>query len=175
MRSPFAVVAMGVSGSGKTTFGKALAEQERMMFFDGDDFHSPENVAKMRAGQPLDDADRAGWLRAIGAALAREAKAGRDSLVACSALKLRYRETLRSFVPDLCVIHLDLTKELAAERVGGRAGHYMPASLVDSQFAALEVPHGEPNTLILDAALPIARLTEQAGQWLHAGDRPHGA
>lgn len=175
MNAPHALIVMGVSGSGKTTFGMALAKRESMAFRDGDDFHSAANVAKMRAGRPLDDDDRAGWLQAIGATLAQHVASGRSCIVACSALKARYRQMLRSLVPSLRVIHLNLTRALATERVSGRTGHYMPASLVDSQFTALEAPHGEPHTLILDAALPVDALTERARAWLHADDPSLGS
>jgi gluconokinase len=160
---------MGVAGSGKSALGQRLAAATASPFFDGDDFHPPENVARMRAGQPLTDADRAGWLDNIAAALALHAQRGDRCIVACSALKARYRDRLRAAAPNLHVLFLDVPQAVAASRVGERQDHYMPASLVPSQFAILEAPRGEANTLALDACAPLPELVEQARRWWLGG------
>ncbi|MGD9484414.1 gluconokinase [Streptomyces sp. TRM70308] len=127
---------MGVSGSGKTTVGERLAARLSVPYAEADDFHPPGNVAKMAAGTPLDDADRAPWLDAIAAWLAEHA--GRGGVVTCSALKRRYRDRLREAAPRLFFVHLDGSPELIAERLAGRSGHFMPPALLRSQLEALE-------------------------------------
>ena len=139
MKPPLIVV-MGVSGAGKTTLGRALAGAVGWDFADADDFHPPENIAKMRAGVPLSDADRAPWLAALGEEAGRRAAAGRPLVLACSALKRTYRDTLRTCVPDARFVFLDGARETLAARLASRDGHFMPASLLDSQLAALEPP-----------------------------------
>ncbi len=156
---------MGVAGSGKSAVGERLARASGIRFLDGDDFHPPENVRRMQAGQPLTDADRAGWLDNIAQALADHARRSVPCIVACSALKARYRARLRAAVPALRVAFLDVPQQVATERVGARAGHYMPASLVASQFADLEPPSGEPHTLALDARAPLPDLVERVRRW----------
>jgi gluconokinase len=147
-----AVVVMGVAGAGKTTVGKALAAALDAEFIDGDDLHTDEARAKMRSGQSLTDEDRWPWLDRIGAALATGLHAGRRTIVACSALKRAYRDRLRASAgPALQFVYLAAKPEAMRARVGGRRGHYMPASLVDSQFAALEPPSGEPDVLEVSA------------------------
>ncbi|GAA3711584.1 gluconokinase [Gordonia hankookensis] len=133
MRSP--VVVMGVSGSGKSTVGAALAQRLRVPFADADDFHSPENIAKMSAGHPLDDDDRRPWLEAIGDWLADHADGG---VMSCSALKRAYRDVLRTHAPTVCFAHLDGSMEVIARRQSARPGHFMPPALLESQFATLE-------------------------------------
>jgi len=146
---PLALVVMGVSGSGKTTLGLALAAALGAEFIDGDDLHSDAARAKMAAGHALTDADRWPWLDRIGAALA---EAGKRRIVACSTLKRVYRDRLRAAAgPKLRFIYLAATPEAMRERVAARAGHYMPASLVDSQFATLEAPNGEPDVIEVSA------------------------
>jgi gluconokinase len=155
----FTLIVMGVSGSGKTTFGLALAEAKSVPFFDGDDLHTPAARAKMTAGIALNDADRAPWLDRIGAELADTAAHPRGAIVACSALRRAYRDRLRAAVGrDLRFVFLDGDKELMRRRVADRRGHYMPASLIDSQFAALEPPSGEDDvaTIAADASLAVA-------------------
>ncbi len=146
-----AVVVMGVSGSGKTTVGKRLAKALGVAFVDGDDLHSPEARAKMSSGQPLDDADRWPWLDRIAAALA-DSRAPRGRVVACSALRRAYRDRLRAGAgEEMRIVYLEANPRLMRERVASRRGHYMPASLVDSQFAALEPPVGEGDVMTLAA------------------------
>jgi gluconokinase len=131
---------MGVTGAGKTTVGRLIAERLGARFADADDYHPAENVAKMRAGIPLDDADRAPWLARLNGLL-READAKGESLVlACSALKDAYRERLAQGVAGLRLVLLDGTREMLASRLAGRTGHYMNPALLDSQLATLERP-----------------------------------
>jgi gluconokinase len=155
-----AVVVMGVAGAGKTTVGKRLAERLGVEFIDGDNLHTAAARAKMGAGRALDDADRWPWLDRIAAALADPA-APRGRVVACSALKRAYRDRLRAGVGTaLRFVYLKADPDLMRARVAGRRGHYMPASLVDSQFATLEPPIGETDVVTLaadadlDAAIP---------------------
>ena len=148
----FTIVVMGVSGSGKTTVGKAIAERRSVAFVDGDDLHSPEARAKMTAGVPLTDEDRAPWLDRIGHALADAAAYPDGLVIACSALRRVYRDRLRAIVgPSLRFLFLKGDKALMRSRVAERKGHYMPASLVDSQFAALEPPEAEGDVVTLAA------------------------
>ncbi len=153
---------MGVSGSGKTTLGKGIAGACDLPFFDGDDLHSPEARAKMTAGIALNDDDRAPWLDRIGALLADANAHPRGAIVACSALRRAYRDRLRTAVgPELRFIYLEADKALMRQRVANRPDHYMPASLVDSQFATLEPPAGEADVVTLDAdASPALALSE---------------
>jgi carbohydrate kinase (thermoresistant glucokinase family) len=144
---------MGVSGSGKTTVGAALAVALGVPFVDGDSLHPPANVAKMAAGRPLDDADRAPWLDAVAEVLG----AG-PVVVACSALRRRYRDRLREAAPDLELVWLDGERQLLQQRLADRRHEYMPATLLDSQLAALERPDPDENALRLDVARPVDEL-----------------
>jgi gluconokinase len=133
-------VVMGITGSGKTTVGAALAHALGVDFVEGDDYHPPENVRRMASGIPLTDDDRAGWLRAL-ATLIREAKgAGAGLVLACSALKRSYRDVLRAAAPELRFVFLNGPRALISERLAERRGHFMPASLLESQLATLEEP-----------------------------------
>ncbi len=147
-----AIVVMGVSGSGKSTLAALLADRLGCPLIEGDEFHSAANVAKMAAGHPLDDADRWPWLDRVGQAVGAAAQRG-IAVAACSALKRRYRERLQaaSDVPLLFVL-LDTEADELARRLTERAGHYMPASLLDSQLATLERPAPGERALTLDAA-----------------------
>ena len=164
-----AVVVMGVSGSGKTTVGQALAERTGWRFADGDDFHPPANVEKMRAGVPLDDEDRRPWLLRLNGLL-RDAVAREEPIViACSALREPYRALLAAGLPGLLFVHLAGSPAMIEERLAGRAHRYMPASLLASQFATLEPP---AEALTLDAAQPVSRLVDAILERLGARDEP---
>jgi gluconokinase len=133
-------VVMGVSGSGKTVIGSALARSLGVEFVEGDAFHSEENVKRMTSGIALTDEDRAPWLRSIAARLRAAKDAGTGLVVSCSALKRSYRDLLRAEAGEVQFIFLKGARALIAERLATRSGHYMPASLLDSQFTALEEP-----------------------------------
>ena len=156
---PPIVTVMGVSGSGKTTVGAALAQRLRVPFADADDFHPPENVAKMSAGTPLDDLDRLPWLHTIGSWQAEHAAVG--AVVSCSALKRWYRDVLREAAPRQTFVHLDGHPDVVARRVAGRPGHFMPASLVESQFATLEPLGDGEHGLTLDLDLSVDELVSR--------------
>jgi carbohydrate kinase (thermoresistant glucokinase family) len=149
------VVVMGVSGSGKSSVGAELARTMGRDFVDGDDLHPASNIEKMRDGVPLDDADRAPWLRAVAAVLADHAAHPTGVVVACSALKRTYREALRS-VHGVSFVFLDADRAMIERRLATRAGHFMPSTLIASQFDALERPStSAADVLIVDAVLPV--------------------
>ena len=152
------VVLMGVSGSGKTTIGTALAERLGWPFLDGDDFHPPENVAKMSAGTPLTDEDRWPWLDRLNSELrAREAKS-ESAVLACSALKQAYRDRLARGLAHWKLVFLHASFELLHRRIEERKHKYMPASLLQSQFATLEPP---AKAIQIDVAEPLERSVER--------------
>jgi gluconokinase len=134
------LVVMGVSGSGKTTIAKGIAAAKGWTLLEGDTFHPPANVAKMAAGTPLTDEDRWPWLRAIAAAIDACRARGESAVVACSALRRAYREILIGDRPDVRLVYLRGSQALIGERMRARHGHFMPASLLDSQFQTLEEP-----------------------------------
>jgi gluconokinase len=136
MSIPHVVVVMGVAGTGKTTVGRLVAEALGVPYAEGDDFHPPENIAKMSAGIPLDDADRGPWLDAIGTWA--HGRAGLGGVVSGSALKRAYRDRLRAAAPGVVFLHLTGDRRLIGKRMTERTGHFMPPALLDSQFAALE-------------------------------------
>jgi gluconokinase len=143
---------MGVSGSGKSTVGAAFARALDVPFIEGDEYHPPGNVRKMASGIPLTDEDRAGWLRALAARLREAEEAGSGVVMSCSALKRAYRDALRAAAPDVRFIFLRGVRPLIAERLSRRRGHFMPPSLLDSQFAALQEPSPDENAWVCDAA-----------------------
>ncbi len=152
---------MGVSGCGKSTVGTRLAQRIGATFLDADDFHPPANVARMRAGIALTDAERAPWLDALSARLAA-AGAGDESVVlACSALKRSYRDALRRGAPALTLVYLTGSTALLAERVGARPGHYMPPTLLPSQLATLEPPGADEQAITLDVVAATDALVAQ--------------
>lgn len=151
---PVWVVVMGVSGCGKSSLGAALAQALGLPLVEGDDFHAPQSVAKMRSGIPLDDADRAGWLQVLGQALVARPQ---GAVLTCSALKRDYRQRLRAAVPALQFVFLQLSREEAQRRVAARTTHFFAPSLVADQFATLESPEGERGVMTIDATEPVAR------------------
>ena len=153
---------MGVSGCGKSTVGALLAQRLGAEFIEGDSLHPPSNVAKMAAGTPLTDADREGWLQTIAAQLGAAHAADRSLVVSCSALKRAYRDTLRARAPDLRFIYLKGDFDLLGARIAARSGHYMPASLLASQFAALQEPAEDEHAMTLDCRLEPEALAAQA-------------
>ena len=159
------LVVMGVAGCGKSTVGLAIAANLGVPLVEGDAFHPPSNVARMRAGIALDDADRAGWLDALGVELQRHP----DGMVLpCSALKRIYRERLRAASPGLRFMHLELTRDEARRRVAQRQSHYFGPDLIDSQFDTLENPRGEAGVLSVDATEPIEVLVGRLVDWIGA-------
>lgn len=163
-----ALLIMGVAGCGKSSVSQAICALDGAQGIEGDAFHPAENIRKMSAGIPLTDDDRAGWLETLADQLRQALAAGKRPVLTCSALKQAYRERLRQAVPGLGVVFLELPREVAARRVAERPGHFMPATLVDSQYAALEAPHDEPLTLAVDATLPVEAIAEQAVAWWRA-------
>jgi gluconokinase len=151
-RTGYALVVMGVSGSGKTTVAELLAKQLGWPYMEGDRLHPPANVEKMRQGIPLTDADRAPWLDRIGEELKRWAAEGRSGVMTCSALRRAYRDRIRSARPDVRFVYLKGSQTLIESRVAARHHEYMPASLLKSQFATLEEPTpDEPGVVTVDA------------------------
>lgn len=158
------VVFMGVAGCGKSTVATAVAQSVGLPLVEGDDFHPADNQEKMRKGIPLTDVDRADWLNTLGQTIAHHHG---GSALTCSALKRSYRDLLRSYVPDLRFVFLDVDKATALARVSARAGaHLFPPTLVTSQFATLESPVGEPGVMWVDATKPLAELTPAITDWL---------
>lgn len=165
---PRRVVVMGVSGCGKSTVGAALAAHMGWNFVEGDSLHPPENVAKMAAGQALNDDDRAGWLKTLAAQLAQARNTAQGLVVSCSALKRSYRECLRSGDPDTLFVHLVGEQAVIAARMAARTHEYMPASLLQSQFAALQPPESDEQALCLSILLAPTQLTQSIAQHLQA-------
>jgi gluconokinase len=170
------VVVMGVTGSGKTTVGQLLAERLGVSYAEADSFHPPANIVKMAAGQALDDDDRYPWLAAVaGWIAARGANgAGTGGVVSCSALKARYRDMLRAADPNVWFLHLAVDPDVIAERVAGRIGHFMPVSLVASQFEALEALRADEAGMVVDGCLAPDMVVRLVLRHLTAGDRAVG-
>jgi carbohydrate kinase (thermoresistant glucokinase family) len=160
-----AVVVMGVTSSGKSTVGEALARELGVPFIEGDALHPEANVAKMSAGTPLTDEDRWPWLQKIGEELAKH----KGAVASCSALKRVYRQTIAVAAGrSVSFVHLHGSKELLASRMSGRKGHFMPLSLLDSQLATLEIPQAGEPALTLDIAAPVDELVAKAKSFLMA-------
>ena len=162
-----ALVVMGVSGCGKSSLAIAIAQDLGGSMLEGDSFHPAASQEKMAQGTPLTDADRAGWLVALGEELAN--CGDKNIVLSCSALKKSYRDILRSYKANLRFVYLDISPATALARVSSRAvaeGHFFPATLVDNQFATLEVPTGEAGVLTVDATASMPELVAQARSWL---------
>lgn len=157
------LVVMGVAGCGKSSLGAAIAQAQGLPLIEGDDFHDAASRLKMNQGIALTDQDREGWLNRLCQELQRQSG---GAVLTCSALKRKYRDRLRTAVPRLGFVFLELTPAAARQRVASRASHFFAASLVDSQFATLESPVGEDLVLPLDATAPIGQLQTQVGDWL---------
>ena len=158
---------MGVSGSGKTTVGSALADALGMRFVDADDLHPDSNVAKMAANIPLTDDDRWPWLNAVGEHL--QAARATGLVMACSALRRAYRDRIRSVAPDVVFVHLDGTRELLAARIAARTDHFMPSTLLESQLATLEPLEPDEAGLVMDVGMPVADLVDGVATRLREG------
>lgn len=155
---------MGVSGCGKTTLARALAERYGLCFLDADDFHSEESRARMAQGIPLNDELRAPWIDAICARLRQSSERGEGCTLAFSGLKKMYREPLRYTGFNTTFLFLDGDKATISERMKSRKGHFMSAQLLDSQFSTLEKPPNEPDVFRLNAAEPVERLVREAAE-----------
>ena len=168
-----AIVMMGVAGCGKSSLGARVAERIGARLIEGDDYHSAQSREKMSQGIALTDDDREGWLARLGELLnAARSEACHDdtacAVLNCSALKRAYRDRLRAAVADLRFVYLEIDRAEALRRVSSRAGdHFFPVQLVDSQFATLEAPTGEPFVLTLDATLPLSELADRVVDWLN--------
>ena len=163
-----AVLVMGVAGAGKTTLGERLAADLGWTFLDGDDLHPAANVAKMAAGVPLTDADRAPWFAAIGEVIDSWATHGTPGVVAASTLKRAYRAGLRAGRPQIELVYLGGERDLLATRLAQRTGHFMPPGLLDSQIATLEPPDLEERAIEVDIALPLERQIAEVTATLRA-------
>ena len=164
------VVVMGVSGSGKTTAGKALGARLGVRYSDADDIHPTANVAKMQAGRPLTDEDRWPWLDAVGAWLSAHAESG--AIVSCSVLRRAYRDRIRRTVPAALYWHLAGPEALVETRMRARRGHFMPATLLRSQYEALEPLEPDEHGVTVDLDQPVPALVDEFVAWL-AAHAPH--
>jgi len=158
MSNPPLVVVMGVSGSGKSTVGAALAQRLGVPFADADDLHPAANIAKMSRGEALDDDDRRPWLETIGRWLEAHPDGG---VVSCSALKRAYRDQLRQHVPGLELLHLQGGRDVITRRQASRPGHFMPATLLASQFATLEPLEPDEHGVVIDVDQSVDRIVQQ--------------
>jgi carbohydrate kinase (thermoresistant glucokinase family) len=163
------LVVMGVAGVGKTTLAEALADRLGWAFQEGDALHPAANIAKMTAGQPLTDADRLPWLDAIGAWIDGRLARRQSGVVTCSALKRAYRERLSSGRPGVTFVFIRLDQARVAERIARRKGHFMPPSLLASQFADLEPPGPDEPVIVVDGAAPIATQVEAVERAVRSG------
>ena len=155
---PVVLVLMGVSGCGKTTIGELLAERLHLPYEEGDALHPPANVAKMAAGHPLDDADRAPWLAKVADWVDARLDAGESGVITCSALKRSYRALIARRGAGVEFVYLHGSRELIASRLAGRHGHFMPPTLLDSQFATLEEPGADEPAIRVEIGEPPAAI-----------------
>ena len=160
------VVVMGVSGAGKSTIGTLIADALNFRFVDADSLHPLANIRKMAAGTPLSDADRWPWLDLVGHELAHAQ--GRGMVVACSALKRRYRDAIRRQAPDTIFLHLDGSVEVLSTRLEGRSGHFMPPALLASQVATLERLESDESAVVVDISASMSHIVERAVAGIHA-------
>jgi len=158
---PLVLVVMGVSGSGKTTIGKLLAERLGWHYQEGDALHPPGNVAKMSAGMALTDADRTPWLRRIADHIDACRINGGAAVVTCSALKRAYRDVIVGDRPDVGLVHLRGSRDLIGRRLAARKGHFMPTSLLDSQFGTLQAPSAEERAITVDVGGTPAEIVDE--------------
>ena len=164
---------MGVSGSGKSTVAGLLAGRLGCDLAEGDELHPPENVAKMTAGVPLTDTDRMPWLQRVAAWIADHVDNARDGVITCSALKRSYRDLLRGSSGDVVFVYLRGTTDTIAHRLAARHGHYMPSSLLDSQFADLEPPGPDEHAVTVDIGPPPDEIVRRVIQVIGADDSSH--
>jgi len=167
------LLVMGVSGAGKTTLAEALAPRLGYAFIDADDLQPPGNRAKMAAGKPLDDADRAPWLDAVAQVIAGWAATGQGGVIACSALKRAYRDRLRAADPGLVTIYLDVEEAELRRRLARRRGHFFPAELLASQLAVLEPPTCDEGVVSVSGELTLVDAVEEIVRRLSAGELDH--
>lgn len=160
--APWVVIVMGVSGVGKSTIAEALDRELGWPFQEGDALHPPSNVQKMHAGVPLTDADREPWLAAVKAWIDGRVAAGEPGLVTCSALKRRYRESLVAGRAQVRVLYLKADEQVIEERIKARTGHFMPASLLESQLHILEEPSADENPIVVDVAGTLEETVQAA-------------
>ena len=159
------VVITGVSGSGKTTVGRALATSLTWMFYDSDDLHSPENIAQMARGEGLTDEQRQPWLWRVRDLIEQCVHREKNAVVACSALRAQYRQVLADGLPDVLFVFLNVDKDVARARLLARVGHFAGPELLGSQVEVLEPPS---DALVLDASLPVDRLVETAREYVQS-------
>lgn len=178
MIGPPIVVVMGVAGCGKSSVGRGLADALGCPFIEGDQHHPASNIAKMSAGIPLTDSDREGWLAVLAGFIADADRQNRPLVVACSALKRRYRDQLRGNSRRVLFLHLHGSKALIASRMGARTAHFMPTALIDSQFADLEPPGADEASLTYDITLTADEIVTDAHRRLtgmsEAGNQTSG-
>jgi gluconokinase len=167
------LVVMGVSGSGKSTVAAAVAARAGAIFLDADDFHPPANTAKMASGIALTDEDRWPWLAVVGDEISRQTERGRSVVMACSALRRRYRDLLREHAAGLVFAQLHGPPSLLAERIGARTDHFMPTTLLDSQLATLEPLEPDEPGFVVDIARTPAEIADAVvAAWREAGRGP---
>lgn len=158
--APQTLVLTGVSGAGKSTVGRALAERIDAVLLDADDFHPESNRRKMASGVPLSDEDREPWIATLAEELARRARAGERVVLACSALRRHHRVRLLDAAPDVVLVHLEVGPEELARRLGERTDHFMPADLLESQLADLEHPSAEHHAVV-DGEAPVDAVVDE--------------
>jgi gluconokinase len=167
-KTPCAIVVMGVAGSGKTTIGEKLAEQLRWAYEDGDRFHPKANVEKMSAGRPLTDDDRWPWLQAIADEIDQVCRRAGHVVISCSALKRAYRDVLVHGRDDVRIVYLDGSHDLIASRLAVRKGHFMPPTLLESQFKTLQRPGPDENPVTVSIDAPVEEIVDDIMRQLAA-------